>query len=172
MTQQLLTRPETSRTGPPVIDIDCDIRHVLTPGVDLDPVRQQHLGSVDDESGIRHGLGSAGARPNGEYGTTLAGATDDGQVAEWHLCESCRVTTRPIEEPHRPEGLITRGLITRFDHLGGVDRIMCSTGHPHGDFDHPAQSSRSPWAVTSVPGSTPRTSVISIDSRRDSDRQS
>ena len=42
------------------------------------------------------------------------------------------MTTQPIEEPHRP-----KDLLTVFEHLGGVDKIMFSTDYPHWDFDHP-----------------------------------
>ncbi|SDS24042.1 amidohydrolase family protein [Microlunatus soli] len=45
------------------------------------------------------------------------------------------VTTQPIEEPHRP-----RDLLTVFEHLGGVDRVMFSTDYPHWDFDSPTRA--------------------------------
>lgn len=45
------------------------------------------------------------------------------------------VTTQPMEEPHRPPDLLTV-----FEHLGGVDRVMFSTDYPHWDFDNPGRA--------------------------------
>lgn len=49
-----------------------------------------------------------------------------------YIREHIWVTTQPIEEPRRP-----KDLLTVFEHMGGVDRIMFSTDYPHWDFDDP-----------------------------------
>ena len=46
-------------------------------------------------------------------------------------------TTQPIEEPQR-----RADLLTVFEHLGGVDKIMFSTDYPHWDFDSPVHALR------------------------------
>jgi predicted TIM-barrel fold metal-dependent hydrolase len=56
-----------------------------------------------------------------------------------YIRESMWVTTQPIEEPHRP-----KDLLTLFDHLGGVDKIMFSTDYPHWDFDNPTKAFQVP----------------------------
>lgn len=46
-------------------------------------------------------------------------------------------TTQPMEEPQR-----RADLLTVFEHLGGVDKIMFSTDYPHWDFDSPVHALR------------------------------
>ena len=54
-----------------------------------------------------------------------------------YIREHFWLTTQPIEEPHRPADLLTV-----FEHLGGIDKVMFSTDYPHWDFDHPAHAFR------------------------------
>ncbi|MCW2721780.1 amidohydrolase family protein [Pseudonocardia sp.] len=54
-----------------------------------------------------------------------------------YIREHFWVTTQPIEEPPEREDLLTV-----FDHMGGVEKIMFSTDYPHWDFDEPQRAIR------------------------------